>query len=209
MTNPDLTLLGVLVDRSGSMRACKGDMEGGLNTFIESQAKLPGEAQFTLAQFDTEYEIVHEPKPINEVGKYTLNPRGMTALLDATGKFVTQVGEDLDKKPEDEKPGKVIICIVTDGLENSSREWKREDVKKLIEQQINDYGWEFVFLGANMDAVAEGASIGVPQASSISFDTRAAGQTYAVMDSYVASSRAGNAAAFSEEDRQKTMTPQK
>lgn len=209
MTNPDLTLLGVLVDRSGSMRQCKDDMEGGLNTFIESQGKLPGKAEITLAQFDDDYEVVYRPMPIADARKYTLVPRGMTALLDAIGKFITQVGESLDKKAEDEKPGKVIICIVTDGMENASKEYKRDDVKKLVEQQRNDYQWEFVFLGANMDAVAEGASLGVPQASSMSFDTRAAGQTYAVMDSYVATSRAGNAASFTDKDRQSAMTPDK
>jgi hypothetical protein len=209
MTNPDLTLLGVLVDRSGSMRQCQSDMEGGLNTFIESQAKLPGKADITLAQFDDEYEIVYKPKPITEAGKYSLIPRGMTALLDAVGKFITQVGESLDRKSEDEKPGKVIICIVTDGYENASQEYKREDVKKLVEQQRNDYQWEFVFLGANMDAVAEGGSFGIPAASSMSFSTGAAGQTYAAMGSYVASSRAGNAASFSEQDRKAAMTPEK
>lgn len=209
MTNSDFTVLGVLVDRSGSMRQCKEDMEGGLNTFIESQAKLPGKAEITLAQFDDEYEVVFHPRPIGEAGKYTLVPRGMTALLDAVGKFITQVGEGLDKMPNDDKPGKVIICIVTDGLENASQEYKREDIKKLVEQQRNDYQWEFVFLGANMDAVAEGASLGVPQASSMSFNTRAAGQTYAAMDNYVATARAGGEAGFTDDDRSSVMTPQK
>jgi hypothetical protein len=209
MTNSDLTLIGVLVDRSGSMAQVKEDMEGGLNTFIESQAKLPGKANLTLAQFNTRYEIIHHPMPIQDVPRFSLLPGGMTALLDSVGKFVTDIGADLAQVPEDERPGKVIICIVTDGLENSSREWTREGVKKLVEQQQADYQWEFVFLGANMDAVAEGDSLGIQRGSSLTFDTRNAGQTYAVMDSYVAASRAGNAASFSEEDRKKAMTPQK
>jgi hypothetical protein len=209
MTNTEYTLLGVLVDRSGSMNRVREDMEGGLNSFIESQAKLPGKADLTLAQFNTDYEVVHQPMPIGDVPRFTLKPGGMTALLDAVGKFVTDIGADLAQRPDDERPSKVIICIVTDGLENSSREWDRENVKKLVEQQQNDYQWEFVFLGANMDAVAEGASIGVRTASSMSFDTHAAGETYAVMDSYVATSRGGHSASFSEEDRKRAMTPQK
>lgn len=205
MTNSDLTLIGVLVDRSGSMSSCREDMEGGLNTFVKNQAKLPGDAELTLAQFDTVYEIIHSPKPINDVPYFVLSPRGCTALLDAMGRFITEVGEHLAARAEQDRPGKVIMCIVTDGYENSSKDWTRADVRKLVEQQQNDYQWEFVFLGANIDAVREAASFGIARCSSLTFNTAKAGQTYAVMDSYVADSRSGLSASFSEEDRKRAM----
>jgi hypothetical protein len=156
VTNADLTLLAVLVDRSESMASCRSDMEGGLNTFLESQAQQPGLLDVTLAQFDTEYEIVFAPTRFTGMGlRYILVPRGNTALLDAMGRFITETGEALAIKPEDERPGKVIVCTVTDGEENSSVDWGKDDVKKLVEQQHDQWQWEFVFLGANMDAVAE------------------------------------------------------
>ena len=119
-TNADLTLIAVLVDRSGSMAQWREDMEGGLNAFVESQASEPGEAEITLAQFDTRYELVWPLGPIKDAPKYALMPRGGTALLDAMGRFITQVGEELTQRDEADRPGKVIVCIVTDGLENSS-----------------------------------------------------------------------------------------
>lgn len=205
MTNEDLTLIAVLVDRSGSMAQCRDDMEGGLNTFVENQAREPGDAEITLAQFDTKYELVWPLSPIKDAPKYTLIPRGCTALLDAIGRFITEVGEELAKRDEAGRPGKVIVCIVTDGLENSSVDWTRGRVKELVERQRDQWQWEFVFLGANMDAVQEGASVGIPQKSSLTWDKANAGLTYAMASDYVSTVRGGGKAAFSEEDRKSAV----
>ena len=209
MTNADLTLIAVLVDRSGSMAQCRDDMEGGLNTFVESQAKEPGDAEVTLAQFDTEYELVWPLGPINDAPKYTLMPRGCTALLDAMGRFITEVGEELAKRDEADRPGNVIVCIVTDGLENSSVDWTRERVKALVERQRSQWQWNFVFLGADMDAVQEGASVGIPQTSSPTFDKANARLTYAMASTYVSTVRRGGEAAFSEEERKSAAKPRR
>ena len=204
-TNADLTLIAVLVDRSGSMAQWREDMEGGLNAFVESQASEPGDAEITLAQFDTKYELVWPLCAIKDAPKYTLTPRGCTALLDAMGRINTEVGEELAKRDEADRPGKVIVCIVTDGLENSSVDWTRDMVKALVEQQSSQWHWEFVFLGADMDAVQEGASVGVPQKSSLTFDKANARLTYAMASDYVSTVRGGRKAAFSEQDRKSAV----
>ncbi len=205
MTNADLTLIAVLVDRSGSMAECRDDMEGGLNTFVQSQAGEPGDAEITLAQFDTKYELVWPLNMIKAAPKYTLVPRGCTALLDSMGRFITEVGEELAERDEASRPGKVIVCIVTDGLENSSKDWTRDSVKALVEQQSSQWQWEFVFLGAEMDAVREGASLGIPQTSSLTFDKANAREAYSMTSSWVSNVRGGRKAAFSEEDRKSAV----
>ena len=205
MTNTELSLIAVLVDRSGSMAQCRDDMEGGLNTFVESQAGEPGDAEITLAQFDTKYELVWPLRPINDAPKYTLVPRGCTALLDAMGRFITEVGEELAKRDEADRPGRVIVCIVTDGYENSSVDWTRGRVKELVEQQARQWGWEFVFLGADMDAVQEGATVGIPHKSSLTFDKGNARDVYSRASNYVSKLRAGADAAFSDDDRKSAV----
>ena len=164
MTKSDLTLLAVLVDRSESMASCRSEMEGGLNTFLEAQADKPGNLQVTLAQFNTEYETVIPPARFSGMTlRYVLEPRGDTALLDAMGRFITEIGEMLASTPEKDRPGKVIVCIVTDGEDDSSVHWTKEGVKKLIEQQRAEWGWEFVFLVAAREReVGVSAAVAVP-----------------------------------------------
>src|ERR1700761_1196066 len=118
MTNPDLTLIGVLVDRSGSMQQMKSDMEPALTSFLAGQAEQPGAAQVSLAHFDDVYEQVWALRDITQVPRYTLVPRNMTALLDAMGRFVTDIGDEISARLEIDRPGKVVIVIITDGLEN-------------------------------------------------------------------------------------------
>lgn len=202
MTNPDLTLIAVLVDRSGSMTACREDMQGGINTFIAEQAKQPGSAEVALAQFDSHYELVWPVQPIAEAGTYELIPRGSTALLDAMGRFITEIGEQLAARAEDARPGKVVVLIVTDGMENASREWTRAQVKELVTQQQNQWGWEFVFLGANMDAVGEAASFGITRNASLTYDVDNAGPVLAAASAYTSNLRSTGVAMFSEKDRQ-------
>lgn len=157
----DLTDITLVVDRSGSMADVREDAEGGVNTFIAEQAKEPGEALLTLVQFDTEYDFLHKGVPINEVPHYELHPRGMTALLDAVGRAINETGERLVAMGEQDRPGLVIFVVMTDGLENSSKEFTKAQIKEMIERQQNDYSWHFTFLGANQDAFAEAGAIGI------------------------------------------------
>lgn len=207
MTDPARTLIAVLLDRSGSMESIKSDSEGGFNALMADQRNEPGEARVTLAQFDTEYEVVYANRPIADVGRLELQPRGMTALLDSVGRLVTDVGAELAALPEPERPGKVIVVVVTDGLENSSREWSVDAVKKVIKRQQDEYSWEFIFLGANMDAVEVGRQMGFAADRSMTYAASSAGvaSSYSAKSkliSRVRSAPAGvRAEGFSDEDR--------
>ena len=205
MTNSSATLIGTLVDRSGSMSSCRAQMTEAIAHFLGEQTALPGDVQATLAQFDTEYELVYPPTPIDQIPAYSLTPRGGTALLDAMGKFITDIGEDLAARSEDDRPGTVIMVIVTDGMENSSQEWTPEQINALVTQQREDYSWEFVFLGANMDAVEVAGSYGIPTGSSLTFDTHNAAASMNSVSAYVGTYAATGTSSFTDEDRQKAM----
>ncbi|WP_174562521.1 vWA domain-containing protein [Nocardia acidivorans] len=169
MTNPDLTLIAVLLDRSGSMQSIKSDTEGGFDAYIEQQREVPKRIEVTLAQFDTEYDVVYANRPLAQVPPLNLQPRGMTALYDAVGELITDVGAELAGRAEPDRPGTVIVVVMTDGHENSSKEWSHTAVKSLITQQQDTWNWNFLFLGANMDAVAIGADMGFSPRRSITY----------------------------------------
>lgn len=173
----DLTEIVLVVDRSGSMNAIRGDAEGGVNHLIEEQKKLDGDAVLTLVQFDSEYEFVHVRKDINKVGKYELVPRNMTALLDAVGRTINTVGEKLSKLPEEERPGLVLFAIVTDGKENDSKEFTREQVKSMIDHQKNEYNWQFTFLAQGDENFVEARELGI-DADGASFSGQNVRQAY-------------------------------
>lgn len=206
MTNKDLTQLLIIVDRSGSMSMSASDMVGGLNTLFEDQAKLEGECVVDYVQFDNEYEEVFTDTPVADA-KAVLEPRGSTALLDAIGKAVTALGEKLAAKDEADRPGTVLVAIATDGHENSSREWTRLGVKNLITTQRDKWNWDFVFLGANMDAVAEAAQFGIAAGSSITYDTKNTGQTMSSLSTYAGTTRSAgaNTQTFTDEDRKNAV----
>ena len=157
----DLTDVTIVLDRSGSMESCKLEAQSGVNHFIKQQREQPGSCVFSLVQFDTEYEFVHKGTPIGEVPDFTLVPRGMTALLDAVGRAINETGARLSAMAEEERPGLVVFVIVTDGMENSSHEFTKPQIKEMIERQQNDYQWKFTFLGANQDAFAQAQGIGI------------------------------------------------
>jgi hypothetical protein len=157
----DLTDITLVVDRSGSMQAIQADAQGGVNAFIEKQAHEPGEALLTLVQFDDQYQFVHKGLPIGDVPNYELVPRGMTALLDAVGRAINETGDRLAKMNEQDRPGLVVFVIMTDGLENSSCEFTKSQVKQMIEKQQDKFNWHFTFLGADQDAFAEARGLGI------------------------------------------------
>lgn len=149
--NNDYTDLTIVLDRSGSMQNIRTDMEGGFNEFIKNQRTVPGECRVSLYQFDTQYEKVYANLPVSEVPPLNLVPRGGTALLDAVGRTIIATGDRLRNMPESQRPGKVIFLIITDGQENSSNEFRFDNIKAMVEEQRGKYSWEFVFIGAGID----------------------------------------------------------
>jgi len=159
----DLTDITMVIDRSGSMQSIQSDAEGGINSFIEQQKQEPGEANVTLVQFDTDYEFVHSGVPVKQIPAFKLVPRGSTALLDAVGRAINETGARLAAMDESQRPGLVVFVIVTYGQENSSREFTRDQIRKMVEHQQSAYNWQFTFLAANQDAFAAGGSMGIAQ----------------------------------------------
>lgn len=175
--NQDLTELICILDRSGSMESIRDDAIGGFNAFLNGQKKLPGNARMTLVLFDDEYDIILDGVPLREVTKLTsatFVPRGMTALLDAVGRTLDSVCIRIAQTPKDTQPVKIICCILTDGMENSSKEYTRQQVFDKI-TKLAECGWEFVFLAANQDAIQAGESIGIRGDNSIAFDATPTG----------------------------------
>ncbi|MEO9152971.1 MAG: vWA domain-containing protein [Lapillicoccus sp.] len=161
MTRNDLTHLYFLLDRSGSMQSIKQDTEGGFAAFIEEQRRGAGECRVTLAQFDNAYDVVYRDLPVSVVPPLDLQPRGATALLDSIGRLAHEAGACLAALPDDQRPGTVIVAIMTDGLENASHEWTHAAIRALVEQQTATYGWEFLYMGADQDAIEVGQTLGV------------------------------------------------
>ncbi|MGI9516890.1 MAG: vWA domain-containing protein [Pirellulaceae bacterium] len=159
--NMNLTDITLVVDRSGSMQSIREDAEGGVNAFIERQAGEEGDAVLTLVQFDTEYEFLTRGEPVVKVQPFRLVPRGATALLDAVGRAISETGARIARMAEQDRPGLVVFVVMTDGHENSSREFTKAEIKKMIEHQQSVYNWQFTFLGADQDAFDEAGSMGM------------------------------------------------
>ena len=161
-----------IIDKSGSMAHLAGDTIGGFNGFIASQKALDGKATLTTILFDTSWRVLHDGIDIHEVSPMTnmdYIAGGGTAMLDAIGETINRVQlrhDDLGA----EKPEKVLFVITTDGEENSSRKFNKKQIESMIKHQTNGHGWEFMFLGANMDAVHEAESIGISSNRSVTYD---------------------------------------
>jgi hypothetical protein len=208
MTRPDLTHLYFLLDRSGSMQSIKSDIEGGFEAFVAEQRKAPGECLASLSQFDDVYEVVYTDKPVADVPPLDLRPRNMTALHDAMGRLITDAGAKLAALPEDQRPGTVIVAIMTDGLENASKEWHAPAIKSLVETQTAQYSWEFLYMGADQDAVEVGAGLGIAAANSITYSRGKAKEAMAMSAGKISGLRSRRMAdpaaampAFTEEER--------
>ena len=160
----NLTELVFILDRSGSMAGLEGDTIGGFNAMIEKQRKEPGEAVISTVLFDNETEVIHDRIPLDRVPRLTEKEyyvRGCTALLDAVGGAIHHIGNVHKYAREEDRPEKTLFVITTDGLENASRRYTYDKVKAMIERQREKYGWEFLFLGANIDAAREAARFGI------------------------------------------------
>lgn len=203
-----LAKLVFIVDRSGSMSAIASDMEGAIKEVLKEQKKThEGEMMVTFARFDAEYEEVFSDKPIADVSKIELKPRGSTALLDAIGKTVNSVSEKFDEAEEDDRPERILFIILTDGEENSSREFTRDKVFELIEEKKTKNRWGFTFIGANQDAIKAGSSLGVATCDSLNFRASAKGVKGLgrAMSTYTTCYMAQGDASYTDKDKSAAM----
>jgi hypothetical protein len=206
------THLSVILDRTGSMESIRDDTIGGFNAFLDEQKKQPGEATLSLVQFDTRdpFEVIHDFKPIGNVPgltRETYVPRASTPLLDAVGRGINDLEARLAKLPAKKRPGKVVVVIVTDGQENSSREFNKDQIEKMIKEHEEKDGWQFVFLSADLGAFQDAHGYGIRMGKRIFFDKSAmgTGRVWASVSTRVSQYRQGGAAEveFKQEDRDK------
>ena len=162
----NLTELVFILDRSGSMSGLESDTIGGFNSMLGKQQAEPGECRITTILFDNEYEVLHDRIDIRAVNPITEKEyfvRGNTALLDAIGRTINKIAGVQKNTAEEYRAEKVLFVITTDGMENASREFDYSKIKAMIEHRKSKYNWEFIFLGANIDAVEVANRFGVPR----------------------------------------------
>lgn len=191
MTNPNKAHITLVVDRSGSMASVQAEAENGVNEFIKEQKKLGGECSVLLADFDSgpgNFRVVHEGD-LSSCEKYTLSPRGMTALRDAIGRAIVMTGERLAALPEADRPDKVVFVVQTDGGENSSSEFTQARIKEMISEQTDKYSWEFVFLGMGVDTFEQGHQFGFANVSAVANTGAGYSTTYSALSANVSAYR--------------------
>jgi len=205
MTDQNLTLLALIADRSGSMSTIARDMNGGIATLLAEQSKQPGALAVDIWTFDNTVEHPYDWVRPDDVKADIILPRGGTALNDAVGTAIVSIGERLAAMDEDDRPAKVIVCVVTDGAENSSREYTLDQVQELVKTQTEQYGWEFLYLAANVDAFATGRNYGFAAGQTMSYDASSQGtaSSLAAASAGITRSRLGGDAAFTDAERQK------
>ena len=170
--NKTLTEIIFILDRSGSMHSLEADTIGGYNSFLEQQRRQTGKALLSTVLFDTKIDVLHDRADIENVPNLTERDYvtgGCTALLDAVGGAIHHIGNVHKYAREEDRPAKTMVVITTDGLENASRRYSLGRVREMVERQKNRYGWEFIFLGANMDAVHEAGKFGIDADSAVNF----------------------------------------
>lgn len=170
----NLTEIIFIADKSGSMQPLIDDTIGGFNGFIDSQRELDGKAYLTTVLFSTDFSKLHDHIDIREVpamDRKQYVPGGMTAMLDAVGFTIDEVQKRIDNTSVEERPENILCVITTDGMENASHAYSKTKIQQMIEHQTKGHGWQFIFLGANMDAVQEAADIGIYTAATYSADS--------------------------------------
>lgn len=174
----NLTELVFILDKSGSMAGLETDTIGGFNSLLEKQKKEKGDALITTVLFDNNYEVLHDRADIRQVNPITEKEyfvEGSTALLDAVGRTINRIGKAASETSEQARADKVMFVIITDGMENASREFRYSQIKRMIENQKTKYNWEFLFLGANIDAIEAAAKFGINADRSVNFHADAQG----------------------------------
>lgn len=175
-----------ILDRSGSMSGLEKDTIGGFNSLIEKQKKEQGQCVVSTVLFDYESQVIHDRVDINKIQPLTDREyfaRGSTALLDAVGGAIHHIGNVHKYARREDRPEKTLFVITTDGMENASRHYTYEKVKQMVERQKNRYGWEFIFLGANIDALETACSFGIDKDMAVDFrnDSRGTQLNYQVL----------------------------
>jgi hypothetical protein len=211
--NPHLTEIAYILDRSGSMQPMQEPAVAAFNDFIKSQLDVPGDARLTFVQFDDAYEVPVAAMPIQDVPQLTAatyTPRGSTALLDAIGRTIKETDRRISALPDADKPGKVILAIFTDGMENASQEYTIKHIGDLIRLYRDQKGWEFLFLAANQDAIASGSAMhmNASLSANVSYNPKGIRTTGSAMSRKVRAMRmksGGNMDAQAMEDDAKSM----
>lgn len=178
------THITIILDRTGSMESIRDDTIGGFNAFLREQQASPDRATLTLVQFDSQdpYEVIHEFTQITEVtvlDQQTYVPRAATPLLDAIGRGINDLAQQIANLAEKERPAKILFVVVTDGKENASCEFTREQIVKMIGERQEQDKWQFVFLSADLAAIREAEEIGFMRKKSLAFDKSAVGTSHA------------------------------
>lgn len=168
MTDSNYTALLIVLDRSGSMGSIRDDMVGGLEQLLRTHATEPGLLRVDIVTFDDQIEVTHHFADPTDVS-VDLVPRGMTALHDAMGYAINGFGAQLAALPEHARPGNVQVIVVTDGYENASKEYTAEAVRQLVVEQTETFGWDFVFLGADQDAVLTAGALGIAAGKAMTY----------------------------------------
>lgn len=194
----NLTEIVFILDRSGSMSGLEADTIGGFNSLIQKQKKEEGEAFVSTILFDDRTEVLHDRENILNVEALTDKQyyvRGCTALLDAIGGAIHHIGNVHKYAREEDRPEKTLFIITTDGMENASREYNYDKVKKMVERQQEEFGWEFLFLGANIDAIKTAGNFGIKASRAVNYECDAAGTqlNYEVLDKTVSMIRSCSA----------------
>lgn len=175
MPNANLTEIVVIMDRSGSMHNIQGAMEEGFAHFMAEQRKIPDPCNVTFYRFNSNVDKVFEERPLQQVEAMLLEPTGGTALLDAMGTAIVNVGARLAAKPEDQRPGKIVVVVITDGQENASTEYTQTRVADLVKQQSETYNWQFAFLGANIDSFSVANAMNIGASATMDYAANASG----------------------------------
>ncbi len=198
--NKELTELVFILDRSGSMAGLEDDTIGGFNAMVEKQKKEEGDALLSAVLFDNKSEVIYDRVNIQKIEPMTDRQyfvRGSTALLDAIGGAVHHIANVHKYAREEDRPAKTIFVITTDGLENASRQYTYSEVQKMVQHEQEKHGWEFLFLGANMDAISAARSFGIRSDHAVRYNSDSVGtrKNYDVVSKTIASVRKGKAIA--------------
>jgi hypothetical protein len=189
-----MTEIIFILDRSGSMEGLEKDTIGGFNSMMKKQASVPGDALVSTLLFDNDVEVIHDRLNIKDVPEMTSKEyyvRGCTALLDAVGGAIKHISMIHKYARKEDVPEKTLFIITTDGMENASRRYSYEDVRSMVEHQKSKHGWEFIFLGANIDAAAEASRYGIDSSMAVNYNCDSKGMeiSFKVMDDVVSSYR--------------------
>lgn len=191
---PSITELVFILDRSGSMSGLETDTIGGYNSMLQRQKAQPGEVYVTTVLFDDRYELLHNRVPLRSIQPMTSEQyfvRGCTALLDAIGRTIRSVQDTQRRLPRSKRADKVLFVITTDGMENASRSYTYEQVRSMVEQRKEADQWEFLFLGANIDAIATAGRFGIGADRAVNYhaDARGTALNYEVLSDAISHMR--------------------